>query len=63
MSELYEKLSVLSNRIKTLKDSITTEEATKQSFILPFFQALGFDVFNPLEFCPEYVADVGIKKG
>lgn len=48
MSELYEKLSVLSNRIKTLKDSITTEEATKQSFILPFFQALGFDVFNPL---------------
>jgi Uncharacterized conserved protein len=63
MSELYEKLSVLSERIKQLKDQIKTEEATKQSFILPFFQILGFDVFNPLEFCPEYVADVGVKKG
>ncbi len=24
---------------------------------------MGYDVFNPLEFCPEYTADVGIKKG
>lgn len=24
---------------------------------------LGYDIFNPLEFCPEYTADVGIKKG
>lgn len=30
---------------------------------MPFFQALGYDVFNPLEFVPEYTADVGIKKG
>jgi Uncharacterized conserved protein len=63
MSELYEKLTVLSDRIKQLKGQIKTEEATKQSFILPFFQILGFDVFNPLEFCPEYVANVGVKKG
>lgn len=28
-----------------------------------FFQLLGYDVFNPLEFCPEYTADIGIKKG
>ena len=33
------------------------------SMIIPFFQLLGYDVFNPSEFCPEYVADVGIKKG
>ena len=31
--------------------------------ILPFFQLLGYDVFNPLEFIPEYTADVGVKKG
>lgn len=31
--------------------------------VVPFFQLLGYDVFNPLEFCPEYIADVGIKKG
>ena len=61
--DLNEKLYELSERITKLKDSITTEEATKQSFILPFFQALGYDVFNPLEFVPEFTADVGIKKG
>ena len=27
-----------------------------------FFQVLGYDVFNPLEFVPEFTADVGIKK-
>lgn len=61
--ELQDKMYQLSERIKTLKDSIETEEATKQSFILPFFQTLGFDVFNPLEFVPEFTADVGIKRG
>ena len=30
---------------------------------MPFFQLLGYDVFNPNEFTPEYIADVGIKKG
>ncbi len=30
---------------------------------MPFFQLLGYDVFNPLEFKPEFTADVGIKKG
>ncbi len=33
------------------------------AFIMPFFQTLGYDVFNPLEFVPEFTADVGIKKG
>lgn len=33
------------------------------SLIVPLFQLLGYDVFNPTEFCPEYTADVGIKKG
>lgn len=61
--ELNEKLYELTQRIISLKDSITTEEATKTSMIMPFFQLLGYDVFNPLEFVPEFTADVGIKKG
>ena len=52
-----------SNRLKNLKSKIRTEEATKTSMIMPFFQLLGYDVFNPMEFVPEYTADVGIKKG
>lgn len=61
--DFIEKLTNFSNRIERIKGSILTEEATKTSIILPFFQLLGYDVFNPYEFVPEYTADVGIKKG
>ena len=36
-------------RIKKVRDSIKTEEATKMSMIVPFFNLLGYDVFNPSE--------------
>ena len=58
-----EDLKQLAERVSSLKESISTEEATKMSMILPFFQLLGYDVFNPSEFCPEYTTDVGVKKG
>ncbi len=61
--ELEEKLKNFSVRVNNIKGSINTEEATKTSIIMPFFQILGYDVFNPNEFVPEYIADVGIKKG
>lgn len=61
--DFIEKLTDFSNRIERIKGNISTEEATKTSIILPFFQLLGYDVFNPCEFVPEYTADAGIKKG
>lgn len=61
--DFADQVKILSKRVDTLKNQIQTEEATKTSFIMPFFQLLGYDVFNPLEFVPEYTADVGIKKG
>lgn len=61
--QFTEHLKQLAERIALTKDTIQTEEATKMSFIVPLFQLLGYDIFNPMEFCPEYVADVGIKKG
>ena len=61
--DFADELKALGERVKNLKDQILTEEATKTSFIMPFFQLLGYDIFNPLEFVPEYTADVGIKKG
>ena len=61
--EFNEQITQFSERIKRIKDNICTEEATKTSIILPFFQILGYDVFNPLEFVPEFTADTGIKKG
>lgn len=63
LEQFTKQLKELGKRVIKLKDNITTEEATKTSFIMPFFQILGYDIFNPLEFVPEYTADVGIKKG
>lgn len=63
MSDFVDQVKNLAKRVKKLKDSILTEEATKTSVIMPFFQSLGYDVFNPEEFVPEFTADVGIKKG
>lgn len=61
--DFEEKIKNFAKRVKDLKETIQTEEATKTSIIMPFFQLLGYDVFNPNEFTPEYIADVGIKKG
>jgi hypothetical protein len=38
------------------------EVATKQSLVLPLLDALGYDIWNPAEVCPEYEADFAIKK-
>lgn len=61
--EFIEKIKVLSDRINTLMKNLETEEATKNALIMPFLQLLGYDVFNPTEVVPEFIADVGIKKG
>ncbi|WP_246132992.1 type I restriction endonuclease [Paracoccus aurantiacus] len=56
-------IAALSRRSKSAEKQAETEEATKTAVILPFLQALGFDVFDLDEVVPEYIADVGIKKG
>jgi hypothetical protein len=61
--DFIEKIQELSQRIPKQIDHIQTEEATKSALIMPFIQALGYDVFNPMEVVPEFVADVGTKKG
>ncbi len=63
MRDFQEKIKGLSKRTASIKDNIMTEEATKTSLVMPFFQLLGYDIFNPAEFTPEFTADVGIKKG
>lgn len=61
--DFIDQLKQFGKRVESMADSIQTEEATKTSIIMPFFSLLGYDVFNPYEFVPEYTADVGIKKG
>lgn len=61
--DLIDKISNLATRISRQKDMVMTEEAAKTAFVLPFLQALGYDVFNPKEVVPEFTADHGVKKG
>lgn len=61
--DFSDKLKQFSKRAEAIKGNLATEEATKTALIMPFFNLLDYDVFNPLEFVPEFVADVGIKKG
>lgn len=61
--QMKEALKSLAERIEKNFDRIETEEATKNAFIMPFIQMLGYDVFDPTEEIPEFTADFGIKKG
>ncbi len=61
--DFIDQLRQFSKRVEALKGNLQTEEATKTALIMPFFAMLGYDVFNPQEFTPEFTADVGIKKG
>ncbi|MDR0755279.1 MAG: type I restriction enzyme HsdR N-terminal domain-containing protein [Prevotellaceae bacterium] len=61
--EFKDLLKQLANKVESLKNNLKTEEATKTALIMPFLQALGYDVFNPLEILPEFICDIGIKQG
>lgn len=61
--DFKDQIKMLGERVHKLKAQVSTEEATKNAFIMPFIKELGYDVFNPFEVTPELVADVGIKQG
>ena len=62
-AEVSARLMEVAGRIPNVLPQLQTEEATKHTLVMPFIQALGYDVFNPSEVTPELNADVGIKKG
>ena len=61
--ELDTKLAELSKVVREHREVLLTEEAAKNALVMPFLQALGYNVFNPAEVIPEFTADVGTKKG
>jgi len=61
--DFKDQIKQLADRVLKLKEQIKTEEATKNAFIMPFLQILGYDVFNPIEVVPEFITDIGTKKG
>ena len=61
--DFIDKINALAINIPKLTDHVQTEEATKNALVMPFIQALGYNVFDPTEVVPELTADVGVKKG
>jgi predicted type IV restriction endonuclease len=60
--DFIDRIKQISEQVLKLRGQIQTEEATKNAFIMPLLSALGYDVFDPTEVCPEYTADaLGLK--
>ena len=61
--DFIDQIKTHAKNIPALKEKIQTEEGTKNALIMPFIQILGYNVFDPSEVNPEFIADVGTKKG
>lgn len=61
--ELEARLAELAKVVREHREVLLTEQAAKTALVMPFIQALGYNVFNPSEVVPEFTCDVGIKKG
>ena len=57
--DLIGHISQIAARIPKQIAHIGTKESTKTALVMPFINALGYDVFNPFEVAPEFTADVG----
>lgn len=49
-------------RVRVRMPHVQGEEGTKQALVVPLLQVLGYDVFDPREVRPEFVADFAVKK-
>ncbi|MDQ1589376.1 MAG: putative type restriction endonuclease [Pyrinomonadaceae bacterium] len=61
--DFIDELKALAGKVPALCDVLQTEQATKNALVMPFIRILGYDIFDPMEVVPEFIADVGIKKG
>lgn len=61
--ELEGRITDLGKVVREHREVLLTEEAAKTALVMPFLQALGYNVFNPSEVVPEFTCDVGTKKG
>ncbi len=55
--ELISNIQDIVTRIPKQRDHIRNQQATKTAFVLPFFNALGYDIFNPLEVIPDFTVN------
>jgi len=56
-----EDIANVAEKVRKVAELVRGEEATKMSLINPFFSALGYDIFDPTEVIPEFIADFATK--
>ncbi len=63
--DFVQKLHELATQIPRLEQQglIKTQASTKQALVLPFISALGYNVFDPGEVTPEFVAEMDVQQG
>ncbi|MBC1241572.1 type I restriction endonuclease [Nostoc sp. 2RC] len=57
-----EDIAKVSEQVRKRADQVVGEEPTKMALIVPFLSAIGYDVYDPSEVIPEYVADFATKR-
>lgn len=57
-----EDIAKVAEQVRKRAELVTGEEATKMGLIIPFLSILGYDVFDPTEVIPEFIADFATKK-
>lgn len=60
--DFIDQIKTIAQRIEKVKEKISNEEATKNSFIMPLIEALGYDTYDPDELFPEFTADIPVLK-
>lgn len=58
---LFDDLRKLSEQARRFQPHIKGEEATKHALVLPVLQVLGYNIHDPTEIKPEYVADFATR--
>lgn len=60
----FDKIKSVAEQIRNRAPAVLGkgEQATKQALVLPMLDALGYDIWDPAEVCPEYDADFAIRK-
>lgn len=61
--DFIDQLQALAKCVERRDGDIASAEETKKAYVIPFIEALGYDVLDPTEVLPNFRADVGCKKG
>lgn len=60
--DFIDQLQALVKCVEKQDGNIASVEETKKAYVIPFIQALGYDVLDPKEVLPNFRADHGDKK-